>query len=76
VAGAVTLVVVVAGIGVPLGLAGPSGQPAHPSAPDRTGSVTHSRDGGTPALGLRAPANQLITSSTLSPVSLVLPAAA
>jgi hypothetical protein len=76
VAGAVTLVVVAAGIGVPLGLAGPSGKPAHPSAPDRAGSVTHSRDGAAPAPGLRAPTGQLITSTTLSPASLVLPAAA
>ena len=52
VAGAVSLVVVCAGIGVPLGLSGPSGKPPQPDPgqrPDRhTGSVTvtsHTRAG-------------------------------
>ena len=54
VAGAVSLVVVCAGVGVPLGLSGPSGKPPqhHPGQrPDRhTGSVTvipHTRAGAT-----------------------------
>lgn len=54
VAGAVSLVVVCAGVGVPLGLSGPSGKPPqhHPGQrPDRhTGSVTvipHARTGAT-----------------------------
>jgi hypothetical protein len=54
VAGAVSLVVVCAGIGVPLGLSGPSGKPPqhHPGQrPDQhTGSVTltpHARAGAT-----------------------------
>jgi hypothetical protein len=61
VAGAVSLVVVCAGIGVPIGLSGPGGKPTqhHPGQrPDRhTGSVTlipHSRAGG--ALVIERPA--------------------
>ena len=60
VAGAVGLVVVCAGIGVPLGLSGPSGKPPQHDPgqrPDRhTGSVTqvsqipHARAGGAPLI--------------------------
>ncbi len=62
VAGAVSLVVVCAGIGVPLGLSGPGGKPPQHDPgqrPDRhTGSVTqipHARAGGAPVIEGSAP---------------------
>ena len=62
VAGAVSLVVVCAGIGVPLGLSGPGGTPPQHDPgqrPDRhTGSVTHippARAGGAPVIEGSAP---------------------
>ena len=63
VAGAVGLVVVAAGIGVALGLAGPSGKPpSHTPGPDHTGLVPRQHNGAIPLIGRNA--DHLVISPT------------
>ena len=71
VAGAVGLVVVAAGIGVPLGMSGPGGKPAPPApggGPDR--SVPKQHIGAAPLIGRYAD-HLAISTSSLSPAALV-----
>ena len=83
VAGAVGLVVVAAGIGVPLGLAstsggangGSNGKPAHGEAPGHTGSVPRQHNGAASAIGWRA-SHLMISSGSVSPATLVSPVTA
>jgi hypothetical protein len=84
VAGAVGLVVVAAGIGVPLGLAGGSGggpaggsggagvggKPAHGGAPEHGESVPRQHAGAASVIGWRAE-HLVISASSLSPAGLV-----
>jgi hypothetical protein len=75
-AGAVGLVVVAAGIGVPLGLSGPSSghnggpHPGQGGAPDRAGLVPQLHTGAVPVI-VRHPAHLAISSSSPSPAALV-----
>lgn len=72
VAGAVGLVVVAAGIGVPLGLSSPSGKPA-PHTPgngsDHTGSAPRQHNGAVPLIGRHA-GHLMLAPSSLSPAAL------
>jgi hypothetical protein len=68
VVGAVGLVVVAAGIGVPLGLSGPGGKPAPHNTPDR--SVPRQHTGAIAPTG-RHPDHLAIGTSSLSPATLV-----
>jgi hypothetical protein len=77
VAGAVGLVVVAAGIGVPLGLAGGSGsaggaggKPAHGGAPEHGESFPRQHAGAASGIGWRAE-HLVISVSSLSPAGLV-----
>jgi hypothetical protein len=71
VASAVGLVVVAAGIGVPLGLASTSGgKPAHGGAPDRSESVPRQHAGAAQLIGRHA-GHLAISPSSLSPADLV-----
>jgi hypothetical protein len=70
VAGAVGVVVVAAGIGVPLGMSGPSGKPTHTpgGAPERSTPRQHT--GAVPLIGRYAD-HLAISASSLSPAALV-----
>jgi hypothetical protein len=75
VAGAVGLVVVAAGIGVPLGLAstsgGTGGKPTHDGgAPDRSDSSARQHTGAAQLIGRQA-GHLMISPSSLSPAALV-----